>query len=222
MCPKSSSASAFRPERARSSARLRSPAGACAPAHRSIAPTSGSMFGRTPRGRPTRPLFRGRAGGQCTFGKRCVRFFQDPLRRPSVDFGATSLGAGRMEKTPTVTRVPPGWHTVTPPIVVHGPPGLVQFLKRTFNASGDVQTDRPSEIGIGDSVIMISDAGVREAMPSFLYVYVDDVDATYRRALDAGATSVEEPLDMPYGDRRGMVWDAWGNLWQIATHQTAR
>jgi len=109
-----------------------------------------------------------------------------------------------MEKTPTVTRVPPGWHTVTPRIVVQGAGGLVQFLKRTFNARGDVQTDRPSEIGIGDSVIMISDAGVREAMPAFLYVYVDDVDATYRRALDAGATSVEEPLDLHYGD--GAEW----------------
>jgi PhnB protein len=66
---------------------------------------------------------------------------------------------------------------------------------------------------------MISDAGVREAMRAFLYVYVHDVDGTYRRALDA-ATSVEEPLDLPYGDQRGMVKDAWGNLWQIAAHQT--
>jgi PhnB protein len=67
---------------------------------------------------------------------------------------------------------------------------------------------------------MISDADVRESMPVFLYVYVDDVDAIYRRAIDAGATSVEKPLDLPYGDRRGMVKDAWGNLWQIATHPT--
>jgi PhnB protein len=125
-----------------------------------------------------------------------------------------------MEETMTVTRVPGGKHTVTPRIVVEGAGGLIQFLRRTFNASGDVQSDRPSEIGIGDSVIMISDAGLRESMPAFLYIYVDDVDATYRRALDAGATSVEEPLDLPYGDRRGMVRDAWGNLWQIATHQT--
>ena len=121
-----------------------------------------------------------------------------------------------------VTQVHTSWHTVTPRIVVEGASGLIQFLRRTFNATGDVQTNRPSEIGIGDSVIMISDAGLRDSMPAFLYVYVDDVDATYRRALDAGATSVEEPLDLPYGDRRGMVKDAWGNLWQIATHQTAR
>src|SRR5262245_45769573 len=125
-----------------------------------------------------------------------------------------------MEETTTVTHVPPGRHTITPPIVVQGSSGLIQFLRRTFSATGDVQNDRPSEIGIGDSVIMISDAGLRESMPAFLYVYVDDVDATYQRALNAGATSVEEPLDLPYGDRRGMVRDAWGNLWQIATRQT--
>src|SRR5262249_13588799 len=127
-----------------------------------------------------------------------------------------------MEETTMVTLVHTGWHTVTPRIVVQSASGLIQFLRRTFNATGDVQTDRPSEIRIGDSVIMISDAGIRESMPAFLYVYVDDVDATYRRALEAGATSVEEPLDLPYGDRRGMVKDASGNLWQIATHQTAR
>jgi PhnB protein len=125
-----------------------------------------------------------------------------------------------MEETMTVTRVPAGRHTVTPRIVVQDAGGLIRFLRRTFNASGDVQCDRPSEIGIGDSVIMISDAGFRESMPAFLYVYVDDVDATYRCALDSGATSVEEPFDLPYGDRRGMVSDAWGNLWQIAMHQT--
>jgi uncharacterized glyoxalase superfamily protein PhnB len=125
-----------------------------------------------------------------------------------------------MEETAMGTRVPAGWHTVTPRIVIQGAEGLIQFLKRTFNATGDVQSDRPSEIGIGDSVIMISDAGLRESMPAFLYVYVDDVDATYHRALEAGATSVEEPADLPYGDRRGLVRDAWGNLWQIATRQT--
>jgi uncharacterized glyoxalase superfamily protein PhnB len=55
-------------------------------------------------------------------------------------------------------------------------------------------------------------------MPAFLYVYVDDIDATYKRALEAGAVSLEEPWDTPYGDRRGMVQDPCGNVWQIATH----
>ncbi|HSF14553.1 MAG TPA: VOC family protein [Vicinamibacteria bacterium] len=57
-------------------------------------------------------------------------------------------------------------------------------------------------------------------MPAFLYVYVDDADGTYERAIQAGATSLEEPSDVPYGDRRAMVRDAWGNTWQIAAHLT--
>jgi uncharacterized glyoxalase superfamily protein PhnB len=56
-------------------------------------------------------------------------------------------------------------------------------------------------------------------MPAFLYLYVDDIDATYRRALEAGAVSLEEPQDMPYGDRRGMIKDPCGNIWQVATHK---
>ena len=51
-----------------------------------------------------------------------------------------------------------------------------------------------------------------------IVAHVADTDETYRRALDAGATSLAEPTDTPYGDRRGMVEDAWGNTWQIATH----
>lgn len=114
--------------------------------------------------------------------------------------------------------IPEGWHSVTPRLVVHDPATLVAFLKRTFDASGDVAEDRPAVMRIGDSLVMVSGAGLRAARPGFLYVYVDDVDATYRRALAAGAVAVEEPTDMPYGDRRAMVTDPCGNDWQIATH----
>jgi PhnB protein len=117
-----------------------------------------------------------------------------------------------------VKHVPAGWHTVTPRITVDGAADLVEFLKHTFGATGDFRSDRPSEMRIGDSLIMVTNVGLRESMPAFLYVYVDDADATYRRALDAGAAALEEPQDMPYGDRRGMVKDRWGNVWQIATH----
>jgi uncharacterized glyoxalase superfamily protein PhnB len=68
---------------------------------------------------------------------------------------------------------------------------------------------------------MISGTEARAATPAFLYVYVDDADATYRRAVAAGARSLEEPVDMPYGDRRAMVEDGWGNTWQIATRTQA-
>jgi PhnB protein len=113
---------------------------------------------------------------------------------------------------------PEGWHTVTPRIVVHEARQLVEFVKQVFGATGDYQADRPAVMNIGDSVVMISDAGIRDPMPAFLYVYVADIDEVYRRALQAGARSLEEPVATPYGDRRGMVEDRWGNTWQIATY----
>lgn len=59
-------------------------------------------------------------------------------------------------------------------------------------------------------------------MTAFLYVYVADADAVYRRALDAGARCLEQPSEMPYGDRRCMVEDQWGNTWQIAAFAEKR
>ena len=67
-------------------------------------------------------------------------------------------------------------------------------------------------------MLMVSGAEEREQTPAFLYVYVEDADSAYRRALEGGATSIEEPSDLPYGDRRAMVRYRWGNTWQIATH----
>jgi len=113
---------------------------------------------------------------------------------------------------------PEGWHTLTPRIVVHDAKKLVEFLRQVFGTTGDYRPDLPSVIKIGDSIVMVSDAGIRNPMPAFLYVYVDDADSTYRRALQAGASSLEKPLDVPYGDRRAMVQDEWGNTWQIATY----
>ena len=65
---------------------------------------------------------------------------------------------------------------------------------------------------------MIGSTIERQPMPAFLYVYVEDTDSVFQRALDRGAESLEAPRDMPYGDRRAMVRDPWGNTWQIATH----
>ena len=97
--------------------------------------------------------------------------------------------------------------------------GVVRFMKSVFNAEGDVRTGRPAEMRIADSIIMVSDgAGVRDATPSFLYVYVENADETYQLALAAGALGIEEPMDTPYGDRRATVQDPWGNTWQIAAY----
>jgi uncharacterized glyoxalase superfamily protein PhnB len=114
--------------------------------------------------------------------------------------------------------VPAGWHSVTPRIIVQEPAPLVAFLKTVFGATGDFEGERPALLTIGDSHIMVGGAGIRDVFPAFLYVYVEDVDGDYRRALEAGAESQETPFDTPYGDRRGMVRDPWGNVWQIATH----
>nr|WP_175800626.1 VOC family protein [Burkholderia anthina] len=115
---------------------------------------------------------------------------------------------------------PDGWPTVTPRIVVSDPKNLVDFVNAVFLAHGEWRAGLPADIRIGDSVVMVSGGdGLRDPMTAFLYVYVEDVDATYRRAVAAGAVSLEAPADVPYGDRRAMVKDAWGNLWQMATHQ---
>ena len=119
-------------------------------------------------------------------------------------------------------RAPAGWHTVTPRIIVQEPGKLVAFLKRVFDAQGELSPGRPAEIRIGDSIVMVSDGGgLRDVAPAFLYVYVEDTDATYQRAIAAQALALEAPMDTPYGDRRAMVKDPWGNMWQIATHRGA-
>lgn len=123
--------------------------------------------------------------------------------------------------TPRAHPAPEGWHAVTPRIVARDADGLVGFLRAVFAATGEVREGAPAEIWIGDSVVMISEAGERSPMGAFLYVYVADVDATFARALAAGARSVEAPALMPYGDRRAMIEDAWGNTWQIATRGRA-
>jgi PhnB protein len=124
-----------------------------------------------------------------------------------------------MEGATMVTPIPEGYHSVTPRLIVHDAARLVEFLRGTFDATGDFRADMPSQIRIGDSLIMVGEAGPRDPMPAFLYIYVDDIDAVYQRALDAGAISLEEPQDLFYGDRRGMVKDPWGNIWQIATRK---
>jgi len=117
---------------------------------------------------------------------------------------------------------PPGWHSVTPRLFVSDAKALVDFLKRVFNAKGDYRSDVPSVLDIGDSKIMVNDAGIRPAGTAVLYVYVDDCDAAYARAIEAGATSLEKPAILPYGDRRAMIEDRWGNTWQIATYMGSR
>ena len=106
-----------------------------------------------------------------------------------------------------------------PRIAVDDPEALVEFIQHVFGAVGRFHPERPTELRIGDSMVMVGSTLERTAMPAFLYVYVENADRVFQRALDLGAKSLEEPQDTPYGDRRAMVRDSWDNIWQIATHR---
>ena len=115
--------------------------------------------------------------------------------------------------------IPVGWPSLIPRIAVDDPAGLVSFIQHVFGATGDYHRERPSELRLGDSLLMIGPTIERVPMTAFLYLYVEDTDSTFQRAVDRGASSLEAPRDMHYGDRRAMVRDPWGNTWQIATHR---
>ena len=124
-----------------------------------------------------------------------------------------------------VDPIPEGFRTVTPYLVVDGAADVLEFVKQAFGAEEKFRMDMPSgkighaEARIGDSIVMVGDAGERmAAMPAMIHLYVEDCDATYERALAAGATSEREPTDQFYGDRSAGVRDSAGNLWWIATH----
>jgi PhnB protein len=119
-----------------------------------------------------------------------------------------------------VKSVPEGYHTITPRLFVDDADALVEFLKASFGATERPRGDKrsPAEMMIGDSMLIVSGAGQRAAMPAFLYLYVPDADAAYERAVKGGAKSIEAPQDTHYGDRRAMVEDPFGNIWQLATH----
>jgi PhnB protein len=102
---------------------------------------------------------------------------------------------------------------------------VISFLKRAFGAREIAKFASPdgvvhhAEIRVGDSVVEMGEAqGKYPPMPTMFYLYVPDCDAVYQRALQAGATSIAEPVDQPYGDRSGGVKDVFGNTWYIATH----
>ncbi len=122
--------------------------------------------------------------------------------------------------------VPEGYHTITPYLIVEGADKLVAFLKAAFDATVLMSTVNPdgktghTEVRIGDSVLMLSEArGEWPAMPTMLYLYVEDADFTYKKAIDAGATSVMPVQDQSYGDRSGGVKDMCGNQWWMGTRK---
>lgn len=124
-----------------------------------------------------------------------------------------------------VKPIPDGYHSVTPYLTVEGADALLDFVSQAFSAEETVRMARPdgsiqhAEVRIGDSPVMLGEPAEQwEASPATIHLYVEDCDATYRRALEAGGTSLQEPTNQFYGDRMGGVRDPAGNSWWIATH----
>jgi PhnB protein len=120
---------------------------------------------------------------------------------------------------------PTNYSTVSPYLIVNGAGATIDFLKRVFGAielrrfpdeSGKL---RHAEVRIDDTVIMLADPVPPDwpVVSSHVHIYVRDVDATYQKALEAGATSVQEPVKKQDEDKRGGVKDAGGTTWWIAT-----
>jgi len=121
--------------------------------------------------------------------------------------------------------IPAGLHSVNPYLHPLRAEPVINFLKRAFGAREIAKYASPdgvihhAEIRVGDSVVEMGEAhGKYQPLQSMFYLYVPDCDSVYRRALAAGATSIAEPQDHPYGDLSGGVQDAFGNQWHIATH----
>lgn len=121
---------------------------------------------------------------------------------------------------------PQGYTSVAPYLVVDGAAATIDFLVRVFGAVELRRFPAPdgklmhAEVRIGDTVVMLADGGDGwPPVPSYVHVYVPDVDATWREAIAAGATPVQEPIQKDDEDKRGGIKDAGGTTWWIATRQ---
>ena len=132
-----------------------------------------------------------------------------------------------------VQNPPQGYHTLTPYMTVRNARAAIDFYKKAFGAEKVLKLDMAdgtiahAEIRIGDSVVMLSEEneawGTKSPLslggsPMFLMAYVADVDAAFRRAMDAGATEVRPVADQFYGDRSGTLKDPYGHQWTLSTH----
>ena len=132
-----------------------------------------------------------------------------------------------------IGQIPEGHHSLTPSVIVPGADKLIEFLVAAFGGKVVDRYDGPdgsvahAEIRIGDSVVMLAEEneawGNRSPLslggsPMFLMAYVDDVDAAFCRAIEAGATEVRPVADQFYGDRSGTLKDPYGHQWTLSTH----
>ena len=131
--------------------------------------------------------------------------------------------------------IPDNYRRITPALVVDGGVKALEFYAEAFDATERMRFPGPegtiahAEIQIGDSVVIVEDAspymgtkappaGGIEGSPTFLFIYVEDVDAVIERAVKLGATLRRPPQDQFYGDRDGFIVDPFGHGWTIASH----
>jgi PhnB protein len=132
-----------------------------------------------------------------------------------------------------VKPIPEGYHTLSPYLAVEDANQAIDYYKKAFGAKERVRMEAPggaighAELEIGDSVVMLSDPFPQSSTkpPKELggssvsvFMYVEDVDAVVKRAVDSGATVLMEVEDQFWGDRFGTVQDPFGHSWSIATH----
>lgn len=133
----------------------------------------------------------------------------------------------------SVSPIPDGYHSVTPYLIVDDAAKAIEFYRTAFGASELLRMDGPggkvmhAEIKIGDSPIMLADEfpdmGIRSpsafgGSPVAICLYVEDADALFQRAIDAGAIERKPLADQFYGDRSGTIEDPFGHSWTVATH----
>ncbi len=132
-----------------------------------------------------------------------------------------------------VKPIPEGYHSVTPYLAFDNAAEAIEFYKRAFGAKERMRMDAPggkighAQLEIGDSVVMLSDTFPQSTTKSpkevggttaGVFMYVEDVDAAVKQAVDAGATVETEVQDMFWGDRWGSIVDPFGHQWSVATH----
>ena len=132
-----------------------------------------------------------------------------------------------------VKPIPEGYYTLTPYLAVDDATAAIEWYGRAFGAKERSRMPGPdgkiahAEIEIGDSIVMLSDpfpqSNIRPpkelgGTTTGVFLYVEDVDAIFRQAIDAGATSTMDPENQFWGDRYGSLTDPYGHAWQIATH----
>jgi PhnB protein len=132
-----------------------------------------------------------------------------------------------------VSHIPEGYHSVTPYLIVDGAAEAIRFYERAFGAREVLRMPMSedklahAEILIGDSHVMLADEFPdmgflgplkRGGATASLMIYVEDVDAAFARAIEAGASEERAPADQFWGDRMGTLLDPFGHRWTLATH----